>query len=217
MFDDLDNKTTPKEPADIFSEVDKAPVAPPRPAPGMPAVGLPSQTPNLPAAAPSAAGEGKRRNWIKIAIIILVVLIILVLLAIAGRFLYSKFTHKEEIDATNMPLDGLTNEIGSTNQVTNENQPVVNTNTEELTPAANTNQIIDSDSDGLSDEAEMVLGTDPKNADTDGDGLFDAEEVNIYKTNPKNADTDGDGYKDGQEVKGGYNPNGPGRIFDVKQ
>lgn len=35
----------------------------------------------------------------------------------------------------------------------------------------------DSDSDGLSDEEEMVRGTDPLNFDTDGDGYSDGEEV----------------------------------------
>jgi len=35
----------------------------------------------------------------------------------------------------------------------------------------------DSDSDGLTDEVELLLGTDPQLADTDGDGMNDAEEI----------------------------------------
>jgi len=35
---------------------------------------------------------------------------------------------------------------------------------------------IDSDSDGLSDDQEKVLGTDPYNADTDGDGVLDGDD-----------------------------------------
>lgn len=58
----------------------------------------------------------------------------------------------------------------------------------------------DEDMDGLIKKEEKNLGTDPKNPDTDGDGLKDGEEVNLYKTNPLNADTDGDGLPDGEEI-----------------
>lgn len=59
---------------------------------------------------------------------------------------------------------------------------------------------VDTDGDGLTDAEEMELGTDANNADTDGDGLTDGEEVNEYNTDPLNADTDGDGLNDGEEV-----------------
>ncbi|MDZ4199618.1 MAG: outer membrane beta-barrel protein, partial [Kiritimatiellia bacterium] len=59
---------------------------------------------------------------------------------------------------------------------------------------------LDSDGDGLSDEFERSIGTDPFNPDTDGDGLTDFEEVRIYKTDPLNPDTDYDGLRDGAEV-----------------
>jgi outer membrane protein OmpA-like peptidoglycan-associated protein len=65
-----------------------------------------------------------------------------------------------------------------------------------VTGAGNT----DHDMDGLTKKVEKELGTDPDNPDTDGDGLKDGDEVNIYKSNPLNADTDGDGLKDGDEV-----------------
>ena len=42
---------------------------------------------------------------------------------------------------------------------------------------------LDSDQDGLTDQEEKMVGTDPKNSDTDGDG-----------------------YSDGKEVQSGYNP-----------
>ena len=64
----------------------------------------------------------------------------------------------------------------------------------------------DSDSDGLSDEDEKNIKTDPYNPDTDGDGLSDYEEVYLTNTDPtiadnKNLDTDGDGLSDYEEVK----------------
>jgi outer membrane protein OmpA-like peptidoglycan-associated protein len=59
---------------------------------------------------------------------------------------------------------------------------------------------LDSDGDGLTDQEEAALGTDPFDPDTDKDRLTDGEEVKTYHTNPLNPDTDVDGLKDGEEV-----------------
>lgn len=59
---------------------------------------------------------------------------------------------------------------------------------------------LDSDGDGLTDVKEDEIGTDPYNADTDGDALSDGEEYLTYKTDPLNKDTDFDGLNDGAEV-----------------
>jgi hypothetical protein len=59
---------------------------------------------------------------------------------------------------------------------------------------------VDSDGDGLLNKEEKQLGTDPKNPDTDGDGLSDGAEVKTYSSSPIKADTDGDGLDDGVEV-----------------
>ncbi len=56
----------------------------------------------------------------------------------------------------------------------------------------------DADDDGLSDEREAELGTNPNMPDTDRDGLDDRLEVETG-TNPKERDTDGDGLLDGRE------------------
>ncbi|CAN0478815.1 unnamed protein product, partial [Phaeothamnion confervicola] len=45
--------------------------------------------------------------------------------------------------------------------------------------------------------------------DSDGDGLYDSDETTVYLTDPANADSDGDGYDDGQEVFDGTNPLDP--------
>lgn len=67
----------------------------------------------------------------------------------------------------------------------------------------------DEDTDGLSLSQEIALALDPKNPDTDGDGLLDGVEVNQFGTNPKLRDTDGDNIPDGEEVDRGLNPLNP--------
>jgi hypothetical protein len=59
---------------------------------------------------------------------------------------------------------------------------------------------LDTDTDGLTSLEEQSAGTSPTLADTDGDGLFDGDEVNTYATDPVNSDTDSDGLSDGDEV-----------------
>lgn len=66
---------------------------------------------------------------------------------------------------------------------------------------------LDSDDDGLPNERERVLGTDPFMSDSDHDLLSDGAEDKNHdakrsddETDPKRADTDGDGLSDGVEV-----------------
>ncbi|QQO55498.1 MAG: hypothetical protein N838_21255 [Thiohalocapsa sp. PB-PSB1] len=72
--------------------------------------------------------------------------------------------------------------------------------------------VLDFDEDGVSDADErQVHGTDPRQADTDGDGLTDGVELGIAgfdadpttTTDPLNPDSDGDGLLDGNN---GLNP-----------
>lgn len=105
-------------------------------------------------------------------------------------------------------------------------RPVTNSNTE-------VTDLTDTDEDGIPDVVErggmrnqygMIVYTDPKKKDTDGDKLTDGEEIDPTKRNkqfsnimtldvpknadfyymessPRNPDTDGDGYTDYEEVK----------------
>ena len=59
---------------------------------------------------------------------------------------------------------------------------------------------VDTDDDGLTDEEEHDLGTDPNDPDSDDDGLDDGDEVNVYGTDPLDHDSDWDGLGDGEEV-----------------
>ena len=60
----------------------------------------------------------------------------------------------------------------------------------------------DSDGDGLPDQLEEELGTDPNNEDTDEDGVSDLEEL-YQGTDPTNPDTDGDGESDSTDEDNG--------------
>ncbi|NQZ07055.1 MAG: DUF4214 domain-containing protein [Algicola sp.] len=66
--------------------------------------------------------------------------------------------------------------------------------------------LLDLDGDGLTNVEEYIADTDPRNADSDDDGLSDGDEVNLYGSNPNNSDTDGDGFDDKAEVDMGLNP-----------
>jgi hypothetical protein len=63
----------------------------------------------------------------------------------------------------------------------------------------------DTDGDGLTDEREGELGTNPNNPDTDEDRLNDGDEVRL-QTSPLNPDTDNDRLIDGDEVRQGTDP-----------
>lgn len=146
--------------------------------------------------------------------------VVVVVLAIVGWLLYRKYNksnteqnqvkinQEEPVNNQNtttqseeeVPIDPELNEVGSNNEETIE-EPVVT----KPEPA-------DSDMDGLTDDDEIILGTNIHRVDTDSDGLSDYDEVNVFGTDPTSADTDRDGYLDGEEVANGYNPNGAGKL-----
>jgi hypothetical protein len=90
--------------------------------------------------------------------------------------------------------DGIADAMDNCPQVANANQAD--------SDGDGTGDVCDSDidGDGLDNTAELSLGTDPWNPDTDGDGLADGLEVNVTMTEPLNPDSDGDYLDDGEEV-----------------
>ncbi len=174
-----------------------------------PAGGLDIQTP------PHSGGGS--RTWL----VVLIVIVIAAVVAVGGWFAYQQFV-APMMDASPTPQPAVTDTTNANRQPLNDDlmadEDVVMPSDDVMMVEDDTTAPVvvdrDSDLDGLSDRQEDALGTDPRLADTDLDGLFDQEEVNVYETDPLDNDTDGDGFLDGEEVKNGYDPNGPGRLFE---
>ncbi len=98
----------------------------------------------------------------------------------------------------------------------------LDTDQDGIIDALDSNNNNDQDNDGLSDQTEALLNTNPTKADTDGDGINDLKEVGNNINSPldsdldgiidaldtsNDSDTDNDGLTDAQEKKFGSNPN----------
>jgi hypothetical protein len=53
---------------------------------------------------------------------------------------------------------------------------------------------------------DVTVRVGGQTADSDGDGIADSDELNIYGTDPYNPDSDGDGVDDGEEIAAGTDP-----------
>lgn len=138
-----------------------------------------------------------------------VIIIVIALVIIAGGLSYRWFAGRRGQSAAPQPK--------TAEQIERETQQAakevrLQRAEESWNKAIQTISALDKDFDGLSDADEAKYGTNPDSADTDGDGLLDKTEIDIYKTDPLKPDTDGDGFKDGEEARGGYNPKGKGRL-----
>lgn len=81
---------------------------------------------------------------------------------------------------------------------------------------------LDPDNDGLANYAEFEAKTDPKNADTDSDGLADGDEVNVFGCSPTNVHTAGNlSYSDADSLRGGWEcvalSSGDGKLTDTRR
>ena len=106
---------------------------------------------------------------------------------------------------TTDPLDADTDNGGVNDGIEDENHNGA-IDEGERDPNDGSDDIVDSDGDGIPDDVEVATGTDPNNADSDGDGLPDGIEdanhngvVDEGETDPRNPDSDGDTLLDGDE------------------
>jgi len=111
--------------------------------------------------------------------------------------------------ATDAVTDAATDAVTDAGAVTDtETDAATDTATDTATDSAPPPPPVDTDGDGLPDEDELALGTDPAAPDTDGDGLGDGSEI-VRGLDPTRPDTDWDGIADGEEVADGTDPKDP--------
>jgi hypothetical protein len=97
--------------------------------------------------------------------------------------------------------DGVSDPVDNCPQIANADQADADGDgMGDVCDACPSDPLNDADHDGLCADQEALLGTNPNNPDTDGDGLTDGYEVNTAHTDPLKADTDHDELSDGDEV-----------------
>ncbi|MFA5133191.1 MAG: hypothetical protein WC459_00045 [Patescibacteria group bacterium] len=191
-------QNSPKPPSaadDMFAEVKDIPAAPAKVASKMDVAQEKENT----------VVETPHQGFKKVLITIGSIVVFTAALAAGGYWAYNQFLKPQPLNPNlNLNLNINT----SANTQTQQEQQVE-------TPPITEPVIVDSDNDGLTNTEEGTAGSDPLNPDTDGDRLFDGEEVNVYHTDPLNKDTDGDTFEDGSEVQNGYDPKGPGKLIKI--
>lgn len=221
MFDKSNQESNKDGVEDIFAGGGgpKIPTPAPRPSGPPPSPLRPVNPITAPPAAPSPSGppalnefETKAGIRPKPFIIGGVIILILILVGVGIWFFFLR-TPATPIDTGVIPEEEVLDEQPGIEIIEpeTETEDVVETVSE---PPADVVPV-DTDGDGLTDDEEAEIGSNPLLVDSDRDGLSDNQEVGVYRTDPTNPDTDGDGYDDGGEVDKGYNPNGPGRLFQV--
>lgn len=226
------------EPVDMFAGVDKGGGGETTPAPAIPdalSAGLLKKKPEvtaMPAGVESVGQPMSLENYRmkgpilgKILIFLFVVLLLGVGAFIGWWFLYGKNNYAKPTttapeSSVPAPAAGTGASVAPVSPGASQNGALGTGTPTDIPAKINNDQIlfgeaVDTDKDGLDDVREKEIGTDHLASDTDNDGLNDGDEVIIWKTNPLNPDSDGDSYPDGTEVKNGYNPLGPGKLFNL--
>lgn len=201
----------PQQPVSDMFDATPAPGSAPQPIPPASPVGSapPVPSPSQPSTlTPEPASQIMTQSPPSSKKKLLIFVLALVVLLIAGVVVWFFFLRTPLKPTGNAPASEPS--VGASgNAQTQTNQGTLRSPAAPLSPA------IDTDGDGLTDDEERVLKTNPTLPDTDGDGLTDREEVRVFSTDPLNPDTDGDGFSDGTEVRSGYDPKGPGKLLDI--
>lgn len=189
-------------------------------------------------------GQFQRRQKI-IAWIIGILIVLAIVLSIPAAGFFTASSTKEVVtDSSSSSQEILQAELGESPQEEVENSITEMENEETFTSFGVTyacSEFQDTDGDGLTDEDEEHLSTDPNSIDTDGDGfedfeelvggfspnnemeykdtdgdgLADAWEMYFYYSDETQADSNGDGQSDFQAVKAGRDPSGNGNLISV--
>ncbi len=164
------------------------------------------------------APRGPMNKYMKWGIIIIVILAVA---GAAGYFIYEKFVvslSKSDIVLNENAPKPNKEQPGNDQGQASSTEPSSVENTQEwkdwLVKYFNTDNCqspnqcgpdADADRDGLSNQEEFKMKTDPNNPDSDQDGLADGDEFHVFMSDPLNSHSAGDPkYSDSDFIKGGY-------------
>lgn len=209
-----------KSTEDIFENTDSAPVNPPI---GQPPVLQAMETPEINANLLEAADEQKNKKRLFVlggGIAFMIILLGGIVFAVTSMDKLPKAAKQaapaaESEAKTEQPVKTEQPAVIDTADVATSTNTSGNENVVAEQGSAGSIGASDADQDGLTDQEEGSIGSNPLKADSDDDGLFDYEEVKVYGSDPTKNDTDGDSFLDGSEVKAGYNPLGRGKLLDT--
>ncbi len=144
------------------------------------------------------AGQAESKPYLQTGFVYLAAFVLVFLCVILTLMLLIPFDRPNQ-DMTSTAAVALNATLqAQASPMTTSTLPIVGTTAPAAT--ATPSILIDSDGDGLSDDQELSLGTNPDSPDTDGDSLSDGDEALIRATDPLNKDTDNDILSDGDEV-----------------